>query len=353
MLDPEGRVASWNEGARRLTGWSEDEILGCDLSVFYPAEDRRLGKPENELSVAAGDGHYEEEGWRIRKDGTRFWASVNVTPLEDENGTLLGFAKVTRDLTERRAAEERAIADALRLAETEAISRTKSDFLAALSHELRTPLNAIGGYADIIAHGIHGPVTEQQQEDLNRLKRSQQHLLGIINDLLNFTRIEAGQVNYDIVSMSVAESIDSVRPLIEPLAAPKSIELDWQPARADVRALADTLKVEQILVNLLTNAVKYTESGGVVTIGYERRGDQVAVVVRDSGIGIPPERLQDIFEPFVQVGRSLTTEQHGTGLGLAISRDLALAMGGDLLVKSELGVGSEFTLLLPADVTAH
>jgi PAS domain S-box-containing protein len=352
MLDPDGRVASWNEGARRVTGWQESEILGCDLSVFYPAEDRKLGKPENELRVAAGQGRYAEEGWRIRKDGTRFWASVMVTPLRDAGGRLLGFANVTRDLTERRAAEERAIADALRLAEAEAVSRAKSDFLASLSHELRTPLNAIGGYADILAHGIRGPVTDQQAEDLSRIKRSQQHLLGIINDLLNFTRIEAGRLNYDIAPMRIAGAIDAVRPLIEPLAAPKSIRLGWidSPDR-DVQALADALKVEQILVNLLTNAVKYTEAGGRVEIAYGRRRDRVAVVVRDTGIGIPAERLNDIFEPFVQIGRSLTTEQEGTGLGLAISRDLARAMGGDLTVTSEVGVGSEFTLLLPADAT--
>jgi PAS domain S-box-containing protein len=353
MLDAEGRVASWNEGARRVTGWTENEILGCDFAVFYPSEDRKLGRPENELRVAAGEGHYAEEGWRIRKDGTRFWASVMVTPLRDAQGVLMGFAKVTRDLTERRAAEERAIADALRLAEAESASRAKSDFLAALSHELRTPLNAIGGYADILSHGIRGPVTDQQLEDLNRIKRSQQHLLGIINDLLNFTRIEAGRLNYDIVAMSLADTVDAVRPLIEPLAANKKIRLIWHDAEQRVRVFGDVLKVEQILVNLMTNAVKYTEQGGSVEISYERRKERGALTVKDTGIGIPKERLDDIFEPFVQVGRSLTTDQEGTGLGLAISRDLAQAMGGDLEVKSEVGVGSEFTLLLPAVVAAH
>src|SRR5690606_11571317 len=146
---------------------------------------RTTGRPENELRVAATEGHYAEEGWRLRKDGSCFWANVNVTPLRDEHGSLLGFAKVTRDLTERRASEERAINDARRLAEAEALSRAKSEFLAGLSHELRTPLNAIGGYADSLSLGIRGTVNEQQIEDLNRIKRSQQHLLSIINDLLN------------------------------------------------------------------------------------------------------------------------------------------------------------------------
>jgi PAS domain S-box-containing protein len=183
-LDPDGNVLSWNEGARRLKGYEPHEIIGRHFSAFYSAEEKTAGKPQRELVVAAEEGRIEDEGWRIRKDGTRFWANVVITALRDETGTLVGFAKVTRDLTERRAAEQRAINDARCLAEAEVANQAKIQFLAAMSHELRTPLNAIAGYADLIGAGVGGPVTAKQQEYLARIRGSQQHLLGIITDLL-------------------------------------------------------------------------------------------------------------------------------------------------------------------------
>src|SRR5215211_6747183 len=194
MLDPDGRVASWNEGARRIKGYEAEEILGRHFSVFYPEEARATGFPDHELEVARAVGRFEDEGWRIRKDGSRFWASVIITALFADDGTLIGFAKVTRDLTERREAQQREIEDARRVAQAEAANHAKSGFLAAMSHELRTPLNAISGYAQLMQEGIGGPVSEQQLEYLSRIRASQQHLLGIVNDLLNYSRVEAGQV---------------------------------------------------------------------------------------------------------------------------------------------------------------
>src|SRR5438105_8356644 len=197
MLDPKGRVISWNEGARRIKGYGATEIIGRHFSTFYPAEDVAAGKPAWELRVAATEGHVEDEGWRVRKDGTLFWANVIITALRNEKCELLGFAKLTRDLTERRAAQERAIADARRVAEAQASNKSKTDFLAAMSHELRTPLIAIGGYAELVEMGVGGVVTEQQREYLERIRESQQHLLALINDLLNYSRVESGQVSYE------------------------------------------------------------------------------------------------------------------------------------------------------------
>jgi PAS domain S-box-containing protein len=350
MLDAGGRVVSWNEGAQRIKGYSEREILGRHLSTFYPAEEVLLGKPEVELRVARAEGRYEDEGWRVRKDGTLFWANIVLTAIRNERGELIGFAKITRDLTERRAAQERAMADSRRVAEAEAANRAKSEFLAAMSHELRTPLNAIGGYTELLELGIRGPINEQQREDLGRIRKSQQHLLGIINDLLNFSRIEAGRVAYEITDVRLGDVIDAVSSMIEPQAAAKDVEVEW-PQRAEhdlnLTARADRAKVEQIMLNLLTNAVKFTRSGGKITTQLSQAADHVAVHVIDTGIGIPPENVDSIFEPFVQVGRSLSSPHEGTGLGLAISRDLARAMGGELKVRSTLGVGSTFTLSLP------
>jgi PAS domain S-box-containing protein len=346
LLDPTGRVMTWNPGAERFNGYTTDEILGHHFSIFYPAEDVAAGKPAWELEVAAREGRLEDEGWRLRKDGTPFWSNVIITALRDPTGTLVGFAKVTRDLTERRAAEQRAIADARRLAVAEAANRAKAEFLASMSHELRTPLNAIAGYADLLAAGIGGPVSAQQREYLQRIRGSQQHLLAIINDILNFSRLEAGQLSYQLAPMSLGAVIDAVLPMMTPLATAKELRLERVPG-PDVTAHADRARVEQILVNLLSNAVKFTESGGRIEVGCEALADRAALRVRDSGVGIEPGNLESIFEPFVQVGRSLSTPHEGTGLGLAISRDLARAMGGDLTADSVPGEGATFTLTLP------
>src|SRR6202022_2033933 len=179
MVEPNGYIARWNRGAQRINGYSADEIIGRHFSAFYPAEDIAARKPEWELEKAAHDGRFEDEGFRIRKDGTRFWANVIITAVRDDGGSLLGFAKVTRDLTERRAAELRAIADARRLATAETANVAKSEFLTAMSHELRTPLNAIGGYVDLLTLGLGGPVTPPQQEHLEATRRSKHPLMGI------------------------------------------------------------------------------------------------------------------------------------------------------------------------------
>jgi PAS domain S-box-containing protein len=376
MLDPTGHIATWNEGAQRLKGYSADEIIGKHFSIFYPQEDIDDGKPPRELEIATRTGKYEEEGWRLRKDGTRFWANVLITALRNSEGDLVGFGKVTRDLTERREAERRALEDARRVAtqeaarraaedrarelgglaaqlqrqaeELEAANRAKAEFLAAMSHDLRTPLNAIGGYAELMEIGVSGPVTPQQREQLERIRRSQQHLLGIINDILNFSRIEAGQITYEIDAVPLRELVDSAIHMVTPQVRAKALRLEQASCQPDVVARADRAKVEQILLNLLSNAVKFTDAGGTITLSCDREDARVVLAVRDTGIGIPEDKLGHIFEPFVQVGRSLTSPREGTGLGLAISRDLARAMGGDVTVESTLGAGSTFRLLLPA-----
>ena len=389
MLDPLGNIATWNEGAERLKGYRPREIIGQHFSRFYPPEDIAAGKPQRELEIAVRDGRYEEEGWRLRKDGTRFWANVLITRLRNKTGELIGFAKITRDLTERRAAEHRALEDARRVAAEEAArvaaeqreqelrgladqlraqtielesrtteaeeararadeaNRAKSEFLAAMSHELRTPLNAIGGYTDLIAMGLSGPVTSQQREQLDRIKRSQEHLLGIINDILNFSRIEAGQLSYDLGLVALGGVIDSVVTMITAQANAQSLHLASEGCPPTLVAWADRAKVEQIVLNLVSNAVKFTAAGGSVSISCIETADVVGLTVRDTGSGIPADKLESIFEPFVQVGRSLTATRDGAGLGLAISRDLARAMQGDITVESEVDVGSAFTLTLP------
>jgi len=350
MLDPNGYVASWNQGAQRIKGYSADDIIGRHFSTFYTREDIATRKPARELKIATREGRFEEEGIRLRKDGSTFWANVVITAVRDDENNLVGFAKVTRDLTERRAAQEQAIADARRVAQAEAANTTKSEFLAAMSHELRTPLNAIGGYVELMNLGIGGPPSAEQKEYLGRIRKSQQHLLGIISDLLNFSRIEAGHLSYEVSPVSLSTVIESVTPMVEPAAAAKQIELTSEPLRHDCVAMGDRARIDQILLNLLSNAIKYTAAGGTMKIKCAASGKTASISVTDTGRGVPREKLESIFEPFVQLGRSLSSSHEGMGLGLSISRDLARAMGGDLTVSSKVGVGSTFTLALPRGV---
>ena len=382
VLDATGNVVSWNPGAQRIKGYAASEIIGRHFSTFYPADDLANEKPAYELKVASKVGRFEDEGWRLRKDGSRFWANVVITALRAPDGELIGFAKVTRDLTERRRAQVQAVEDARSLAmeeahreaaelrarelsallervkdqtnelerrraEAESANRTKSEFLAAMSHELRTPLNAIAGYVELLMLGVRGEITDAQRADLTRIQRSQQYLLSLINDILNFSRLEAGHVTYRIEPVFLATVLDNVVSMIAPQTAAKALEFHRGECPPFVAAMADAAKVEQVLLNLLSNAVKFTPRGGRVSLSCAWDGDRVTLSVEDTGPGIPTERQDAIFEPFVQLDRTLQSPRDGAGLGLAISRDLARGMGGELTVVSRVGVGSTFTLSLP------
>lgn len=309
------------------------------------------------------------------------YRTLSWSPLRDDDGSIAGILCIVHDDTwrvidvthqarARRRAEERATeleetrrelqaaneallwqareAEIARRAAHEA-NEAKSQFLAAMSHELRTPLNAIGGYMQLVEMGVHGPVTDAQKEALSRAQRSQTHLLGLINNVLNFAKLEAGQVEYHPDDVRISDIVAAVMPMVEPQFLARNIRHEVRGDAALV-VRADAEKLRQILLNLLSNAIKFTEPGGRVTIDVrpsaERPNELACIDVRDTGSGIPAGRLASIFDPFVQVDRQLTEINRGTGLGLAISRDLARGMGGDLTVESQLGEGSSFTLHL-------
>jgi signal transduction histidine kinase len=224
-----------------------------------------------------------------------------------------------------------------------------------MSHELRTPLNAIAGYAELLALGVRGPLTEAQSQDMARIRRANQHLTGLVTDVLNFARLEAGQVEYHVAEVHLGPLVADLEALVGPQLAAKRLAYDHDACGPDTPAQphvvrADAEKVRQVLVNLLSNAIKFTDAGGRISLACEDDAPAGVVRVRvtDTGRGIPPERLAHVFEPFVQVDRDLThTSQQGVGLGLAISRDLARGMGGELSAESIPGEGSTFTLTLP------
>jgi signal transduction histidine kinase len=276
-----------------------------------------------------------------------------TTELETQTEEL---QVITGELQERTEESERArVAAEQAQTVAESANRAKADFLATMSHELRIPLNAIGGYVDLMELGIRGAVTPEQLDDLARIKKSGRHLLGLINDILNFAKLDAGKVDFHVADTSVLDLVGGVEALVAPQMHARGILVEYEQCAPDITAHADPEKVQQILLNLLTNAHKFTPSGGRIGIACVAAGNTVNIVVSDTGRGIPADKLESIFEPFVQVDRHLASDtvphsQRGIGLGLAISRELARAMAGDISVRSDVGLGSVFTLTLPRGI---
>ena len=231
--------------------------------------------------------------------------------------------------------------------EAERANRAKGEFLAVMSHELRTPLNAIGGYAELMELGIRGPITAEQREDLHRIQQSQRHLLGLINQVLNYARVDAGAVRYDVVDVTVSDELAAAEALVMPQMRTRRLRYVVGETDPALIARADREKLQQVLLNLLTNAIKFTEEGGEIRVSARGHNGKVLVAVADTGIGIAPEKCAAVFDPFVQVHSGYTRTNEGVGLGLAISRELARGMSGDLTMESTLGVGSTFTITLP------
>lgn len=235
----------------------------------------------------------------------------------------------------------------------EEANAAKGNFLAAMSHELRTPLNAIAGYVELLQMGLRGPLNEAQATDLERIKRSQRYLLGLIEEVLVFTQLDAHQLTFRIEDVPVDAVMRDAETMVEPQIKARGIRYSYDPCDPSLTVHADREKTQQIVLNLLANSAKYTEPGGEVAVSCVNRNSSVQVKVTDTGVGIPQDMLDDIFEPFVQAGRRLNQPRDGVGLGLTISRDLARAMGGDLIVESAVGVGSTFTLVLPRREHSH
>jgi PAS domain S-box-containing protein len=480
VLDSAGNVTSWNEGAQHIKGYEAHEILGRHFSCFYTPEDIQSGKPERELRIATAEGRYEEEGWRLRKGGTRFWASVVITAMKDQAGELRGFAKVTRDVTERKRVEEllkeseerhrklfennphptwlfdretlkflavnraavrnygyssdeflamkitdirppedipkvieavgyltngkgstghwrhrrkdgkiidveitsyalgfggrpaevvvavdvterrqaeeerRTFTESLTIAnqelelrnrEVERATQLKSKFLASMSHELRTPLNAIVGFSDLLGEQAPGQLNAKQLRFVQHIKQGSTHLLQLINDILDLSKIEAGQLEFRYEDFEIKDALPEVLSTIRPLAMAKNITVN-ERLSSGLTICADRVRFKQVLYNLLSNAVKFTPHGGRIDIkGYEK-ARMVQLSVSDTGIGIRPEDHTLVFEEFRQVEGS-TNAHEGTGLGLAISKRLVEEQGGTISLESELGKGSKFTISFP------
>ena len=324
---PETTAAEWAK-----LGFSEQDlasILARSSTEMDQREDESVHLGEQTARSASG----EDRIWDFHRvalgslpDGRRLWLTAGIDVTEYKH-------LVESERSARQEAEE--------------ANAAKSQFLATMSHELRTPLNAIAGYAELLKLELRGPINQEQREDLDRIDRSQRHLLSLINDVLNFAKIEAGHVTVDSAPMALREVIQSLNEFVEPQLREKDLRFTMAPNIPAAKACGDADKVRQILINLLSNAIKFTPKSGSIELTCHEDEKMLYICVVDTGSGIPADKLVAIFEPFVQVNRDYASKHEGTGLGLSISRDLARRMGGDLTVKSELDKGSTFVLSLP------
>jgi PAS domain S-box-containing protein len=338
MLDPRGRVATWNKGAERIKGYAPGDIIGQHFSVFYPPEEAASGKCDRELEVALAEGKFEEEGWRVRKDGTRFWAGVVVEPVRDSTGQLVGFAKVTRDLTERRDAE----AERLRLAQAQEAIRLRDEFLSIASHELKTPLSAIQLQLQSLLHGAQG-LDAKVRNKAERAYKGGERLLDLVETLLDVSRIATGRFSLSHSRFDLARSVEEVVERFREQAARAGCELVLHLDEA-VPGEWDRLRLEQVVTNLLGNALKYA-AGTPVVIAVRADGSNAVLTVADQGPGIPESEWARIFGRFERAA----SIRHfgGLGLGLYVVRQIVEGHGGTISVEAVQPHGARFIVSIP------
>jgi PAS domain S-box-containing protein len=357
MLDANGRIATWNVGAQRIKGYSADEIIGQHFSVFYPQDVKDSGWPDHELQNAAEKGSFVDNGWRLRKDGSTFWANVTITALRDDTGRLLGFAKLTRDMTESKRVEameaagheREEILDAERSARMAAqrATRVKDEFLATLSHELRTPLSAILGWTQILLRG-QSPGPADHRRAVEVIDRNARAHVQLIDDLLDLSRIMTGKIRLDLQQVSMHDVVQSAIDSASPVAEAKEIRLRSFLDQGRAIVSGDSGRLQQVVWNLLTNAIKFTPKGGQVQVLLRRVNSHIELNVADTGIGISASFIPQVFERFSQRDSSTTRAHGGLGLGLAISKQLVELHGGSIRAASPgEGQGSTFTVELP------
>lgn len=339
VLDTHGAVRSWNPGAQRLKGYDAGEIIGRDFSVFYTEPDRESGLPATLLERARVDGRVTHRGWRVRKDGSRFFGEVTITALRDDDGVLRGFAKVTRDRTDQREAEQ-AMARALdreRRAALELVrlQEVRSQFMAAVSHDLQTPIGAIRGALSLLDES-----DEDQAELIAILERNLTRLASMIRQLSEASRLERGRTQITPEPTDLPTAVDACLLALQPLLEGREVQV-----AVDGEAEVDPDALERVLANLLTNAHRHSPDGRPVVVRSHRADGQVVLEVEDEGPGVPPEDRERIFEEFLQGADRTSTD--GLGLGLSIVRHYARAHGGDAWVENGRHGGARFQVSLP------
>lgn len=357
MLDTTGHIITWNSGAQLIKGYTAAEIIGRHFSIFYPSEDVYNKKPESELHIATLEGKYEEEGWRIRKDGSRFWANVLITALFDHHGELRGFGKVTRDMTDRKLAQEQheqlreqerqLIIERKERALMEAAMHQRDMFLAVLAHELRTPLTSLLGNAQLLLRRWrHDHVlTERDRRQAEVIVSQAARLNEMVSLQLDISRLQTGQLAVERLPVDVAAVARQVIEETVPMATLHTVTYCGPDAPLLVEG--DRLRLFQVLQNLVQNAIKYSPAGGIVQLTVEPRDTTVQIATKDEGIGIPQAELSQLFQRFYRATNVDAQHFSGLGVGLYVVKELVTLHGGTVEAESEEGQGSTFIVTLP------
>ena len=336
MLNPDGTVATWNAGAERIKGYQAHEIVGKHFSLFYPADALARNYPAYELEVAARSGRFEDEGWRVRKDGSLFWANVIITAMRSPAGELVGFAKLTRDLTQRKRVEA-----------LEESHRQTNEFLAMLAHELRNPLAPINNAVSMMRMVDIADPEIRWSRDV--IERQTSHMTRLVDDLLDVSRLTTGKIALRAHFLDVRDVVIQALEASRPAMQARRHELELAVDNDTLPVLGDHTRLVQVLTNLLNNAARYTPDQGRIRMAAAREGTDIVMRVRDNGVGIPRHLLPRVFDLFVQGQRTLDRPEGGLGIGLTMVRQLVQLHGGTVEARSEgSGKGSEFIVRIPA-----
>jgi len=351
FMDAGGYIQTWNKGAQKNKGYTADEIIGKHFSAFYLQKDKDSRKPERELEHARKHGTVEDEGWRLRKDGSKFWANVVITSLYDNDGTLIGFAKVTRDLTQRKEQEDelRKTNELLKKQQLDLqlLNASKDDFISLASHQLRTPATGVKQYVGMLIEGFSGNLEKGQQSLLEKAYESNERQLRIISDLLKVAQVDAGKIIPlktvtdldELVSSILAEQADTFKK--------RHQTINYQKPEKTVEATFDSNLIRMVLENIINNASKYSHQNTTVSVTLIDNGKTVAINVKDEGVGILKADIPRLFEKFSRIDNDLSTQVGGSGLGLYWAKKIVDLHGGTITMTSLPGEGTTFSIELP------
>jgi PAS domain S-box-containing protein len=353
LMDKNGYIQTWNKGAQKNKGYSADEIIGKHFSIFYTDKDIQSKKPERELVDAINTGRTEDEDWRVRKDGSKFWANVVITALHDDSGELVGFAKVTRNLTERKKQEDNLRqANALLLKQQEELTqlnKSKDEFISLASHQLRTPATAIKQLLGLALEGFAGDLPEDIRPILQRSYESNERQINIVNSLLKVAQIDAGKVILRKEQTDANQLIQDIADEYGDTITERKQTLVLDLASSPAMISADKQYLRMALENIIDNASKYTYENGTVTVKIAINNRKCVISVEDTGVGIGPEDIATLFEKFKRVSNDLSQKVAGSGLGLYWAQRVIELHNGDITVKSELHKGTVFHITLPIE----
>jgi len=351
FMDAEGYIQTWNKGAQKNKGYTASEIVGKHFSTFYPQKDKDNRKPERELEHARKHGRVEDEGWRLRKDGSKFWANVVITSLYDNEGTLLGFAKVTRDLTQRKEQEDELRKTNILLKkqqlDLQLLNASKDDFISLASHQLRTPATGVKQYIGMLIEGFSGTLETGQQSLLEKAYESNERQLRIISDLLKVAQVDAGKIIPlktvtdldELVSSIIAEQADTFKK--------RHQNINYQKPEKTVEAKFDSNLIRMVLENIINNASKYSHENTTVSVTLKSKSKTVSIDVKDEGVGILKADIPRLFEKFSRIDNDLSTQVGGSGLGLYWAKKIVDLHGGTITMTSLPGEGTTFSIELP------